>query len=79
MVFVLFFTSVSAPAQIAEADCVEGDSAATICEQSRIELSRSMVDEGHPPWTQQRAVEEPNADEWTLANFNIDYEFDWAA
>jgi len=37
----------------------------------------SGVDEGNPPWTQQRAVEEPNQDEWALINFNIDYEFDW--
>jgi len=37
----------------------------------------SMIDQGNPPWTQQRVVEEPNEDEWKLANLNIDYEFDW--
>ncbi|MGD8682272.1 MAG: TonB-dependent receptor [Lysobacterales bacterium] len=34
-------------------------------------------DQGDPPWTQQRLVPEPNRDEWSLLNVNIDYRFDW--
>ena len=37
----------------------------------------SGFDQGEPPWTQQRLVPEPNADEWTLLNLDIHYQFDW--
>jgi outer membrane receptor protein involved in Fe transport len=37
----------------------------------------SGFDQESPPWTQQRAVPEPNGDEWTLFNLDIHYRFDW--
>jgi outer membrane receptor protein involved in Fe transport len=37
----------------------------------------SGFDQGNPPWTQQRAVPEPNGDRWTLLNLDIHYRFDW--
>jgi outer membrane receptor protein involved in Fe transport len=36
----------------------------------------SGLDEGNPPWTQQRLVEEPNSDDWTLLNLEVNYGFD---
>jgi outer membrane receptor protein involved in Fe transport len=37
----------------------------------------TTIDQGNPDWTQQRASAEPNADEWMLANIDIEYAFDW--
>jgi len=37
------------------------------------------MDQGNPPYTQQFLVEMPNEDEWTLANLNVEYRFDWGS